>query len=206
VSHFAEPIEPENMPDWKRERKHGGGVLLDLGTHHIDLYRWILQDDLARVSADTSSLHSEQDSAFVRATTRGGVELCGYFAFTSSRSHRLIFHGSTGVLYLDLHSGMITEERSRRSGYGVRRRRVSMDIPGLGWRARKLVQPSYNPSHKLALRAFVGAIVHPASRHPDLATASDGIAALQAVLDAEAGLRCDPPTSFVPPLIPAASS
>ncbi len=193
VSHFAEPAEPGNMPAWKRDRAHGGGVLLDLGTHHIDLYRWFLQDELARITAEMRSLHSEQDSACVLATTHGGVELSGYFAFTSSRSHGLTFHGSTGVLHLDLHSGVISEERTRRSGYGVRTRAVSTDFPGLAWRARKLVQPSYNPSHKLALRAFVDGIASPARRHPDLASASDGIAAVQAVLDAEAGTPATSP-------------
>jgi len=193
VSHFAEPTGWVNMPAWKRDREHGGGVLLDLGSHHIDLYRWFLRDDVRQISANTRSLHSEQDSAMVSATTRGGVDLCGYFAFTSSRSHRMIFHGSTGVLHLDLHSGVISEERSRRSVYGVRRHAVSMNLPDLGWQVRKLVQPSYNPSHKAALRAFVDGIIHPARRHPDLATAADGIAALQAVLTAEAGTMATTP-------------
>ena len=185
-SNFAEPVERMNMPGWKRDRIHGGGVLLDLATHHIDLYRWFLQDELAQITADTRSLYSEQDSACVRATTQGGVELCGYFAFTSSRSHGFTFHGTKGVLHLDMHSGVITEITNRRHGYGVRMRTVTGAATDLGWRCRKFVQPSYNPSHRYALDAFVRGIVNPARRHEDLATIDDGVAALQAVLDAEA--------------------
>ena len=33
---------PETMPDWKRRRGSGGGALLDLASHHVDLLRWFL--------------------------------------------------------------------------------------------------------------------------------------------------------------------
>lgn len=194
-SNFAEPADAVNMPGWKRDRKLGGGVLLDLATHHLDLYRWFLQDELAQISADTHSLYSEQDSACVRASSLSGVELCGYFAFTSSRSHQLTFHGTKGVFHLDLHSGVVAEFTNRRHGYGVRKRTVTGGPADLRWRSRKLVQPSYNPSHRLALRAFVDAIANPARRHADLATVDDGAAALQAVLDTEAGNGCEGNTS-----------
>jgi predicted dehydrogenase len=187
-SHFTEPVEVVNMSGWKRDRRNGGGVLLDLATHHIDLYRWFLQDELAQITADTRSLYSDQDSAYVRASTRSGVELCGYFAFTSSRSHQLTVHGAKGVLHLDMHTGLITEVTNRRHGYGIRKRTVGRGVRDIGWHSRKLVQPSYNPSHRLALCAFVDGIANPARRHADLATVDDGAAALQAVLDAESGV------------------
>ena len=185
-SDFCEPVDVSSMPGWKRERRLGGGVLLDLASHHIDLYRWFLQDELADITADQRSLFSDQDSACVRATTQGGVELCGYFAFTSSRSHGLTFHGTKGVLHLDMHAGVITEITNRRLRYGVRKRTVAGGAADLGWRIRRLVQPSYNPSHKLALRAFVNGVFAPAQQHADLATVQDGAASLQAVLGAEA--------------------
>lgn len=184
-SHFSEPIEVADMPGWKRERSQGGGVLLDLATHHFDLYRWFLQDELVHIVADTQSMYSDQDSTIIRARTCRGVELCGYFAFTSSRAHGITMHGTKGVLNLDLHSGAITEIRNRRRGYGVRQRTVTGGLSELGWRLRKLAQPSYNPSHRLALSSFVDAISNPEQRHADLATVNDGVASLQAVLEAE---------------------
>jgi len=201
-SHFTEPVEKVNMPCWKRTRKHGGGVLLDLASHHFDLYRWFLQDDLAQITVDSRSLYSEQDSTCVRASSCSGVELCGYFAFTSSRSHGLTFHGTQGVLCLDMHAGVITEAKNRRHGYGVRTRTIKGGLTDFDWRSRKLVQPSYNPSHKLALCAFVDSVTHPAQRHVDLATVDDGAAALQAVLDAEAGAGCEESQPTADPVWP----
>ena len=190
------------MPGWKRDRRNGGGVLLDLATHHIDLYRWFLQDELSQIATETHSLHSEQDSACIRATTCSGTDICGYFAFTSSRSHGFTFHGTKGVLYLDMHAGTVTQATNRRLGYGVRKRAVYGGLADMGWRSRKLVQPSYNPSHKTALTAFVDGVENPAQRHADLATVNDGVAALQAVLDAEAGARYERDTTTVGSVTP----
>ena len=36
LSSFSEPIPKKEMPEWKRNRQTGGGVLLDLGIHHFD--------------------------------------------------------------------------------------------------------------------------------------------------------------------------
>jgi len=186
TSHFAEPADCETMPGWKRERALGGGVLLDLGTHHIDLYRWLLQDELVDITAAARSRLFEQDSACIQATTRGNVDLCGYFSFTSSRSHQMTVHGSAGVLHADLHSGVIRAERKRRLGYGVSNRALPMGIGDYARWLRKRFQPSYDPSFALALRAFAGSVAAARQWHADLATASDGAAAVRAVLDAEA--------------------
>jgi predicted dehydrogenase len=47
---FNEPIRQDSMPAWKRSRPTGGGVLLDLGSHHTDLLRWFLNSEAAQVA------------------------------------------------------------------------------------------------------------------------------------------------------------
>src|SRR5215203_3111260 len=46
-------ILPHELPEWKRTRDTGGGVLLDLASHHIDLVHHLLDDPVARVYAST---------------------------------------------------------------------------------------------------------------------------------------------------------
>jgi len=189
ISEFTEPAgeaSPGSDGAWRRHRKLGGGVLLDLASHHVDLYRWLLQAELVGVAAELRSVCADQDTAGLRASARDGVDVLGYFSLAGSRSHTLALHGTRGVLRIDFHRGHITEDRVRRSAYGVQRRRVSGGLAQTGWRLRKLISPSTNPSHDLAVRAFIAAINHPGNWPRDLATAVDGIAAVQVVLEAEA--------------------
>ena len=56
---FCEPVPiAETMPEWKRWRRSGGGVLLDLASHHIDLLRWFLDDEMATVEATIGSIET----------------------------------------------------------------------------------------------------------------------------------------------------
>ena len=40
-----------NLPGWKARRSSGGGVLLDLASHHIDLFRFLLASEMQEVFA-----------------------------------------------------------------------------------------------------------------------------------------------------------
>lgn len=182
-SHFTESVDPNTWPAWRRSRE-SGGVLLDLASHHADLYRWLLQDELAGLDAEVRGEAAADLSASLRGATRGGIHLGGWFAHGCSRSHALTVHGTGGVLLLDLHSGRLVAQHDRRFGYGVRARPVRGGLAGALWRGRKWVQPSFDPSHARALCAFIDGIVDPGRRDPDLAGLEDGAAALRAVLDA----------------------
>ena len=72
LSTFNEPLAADAMPAWQRERATGGGVLLDLASHHIDLLRWFLNDEVAEVEAGIFSRATEHDEAWMRVTTSGG--------------------------------------------------------------------------------------------------------------------------------------
>ena len=51
------------LPEWKRERSSGGGALLDLASHHVDLARVLLDAEVVEVSASVRSIQSEADTA-----------------------------------------------------------------------------------------------------------------------------------------------
>jgi predicted dehydrogenase len=80
LSAFCEPVAPGAMAEWKQHRATGGGVLLDLASHHIDLVRWLLDDEIATVEARLESDASEDDSAWLRLATRGATEVRSTFS------------------------------------------------------------------------------------------------------------------------------
>ncbi len=61
------------LPEWKRRRETGGGVLLDLGSHHVDLARFVLGREVEEVFARVSSQLAEDDTAAVELRLEGGL-------------------------------------------------------------------------------------------------------------------------------------
>ena len=179
---FCEPVALDAMPPWKRHRATGGGVLLDLASHHIDQLRWLLSDEVSSISGSLGSELSEGDSALVRLTMRGGAEVGGFFSFRAGPADYLEFVGEKGVLRVDRHSGGLTLQLERRFGYGSRQVWVPPSPALASWRLRRLVRPA-DPSYRRSFRAFVDLLRGGPAR---TATLEDGLRSLEAVLAVEA--------------------
>lgn len=185
LSSFSEPVPEKDMPEWKRNRQSGGGVLLDLGIHHFDLYRWFLDDELEDIRAQIESISSEHDTAFVRIRMKKKTNISGHFSFTSSRSDYLEFHGELGILRIDLHRGSLEWRKPRRLGYGVRRQFIIPRASDIPWKLRKFISPSFDPSYGRALHSFIQTVSRGEATATPLAGIDDGVRSTQAVLAAE---------------------
>lgn len=179
---FCEPAAPEASEGWRRTRASGGGVLLDLASHHIDLVRWMLGDEVTVVEARIESRRSEQDCAWLRLSLRGGAEVAGFFSFCAGRTDTLEFTGGHGVLRVDRFRTVPEVRLSRRLGYGVRSALIVPDAAALAWGLRRIIRPSWESSYRRALGAFADKV---RGRLGPLATLEDGRRALQIVLAAE---------------------
>jgi predicted dehydrogenase len=183
---FCEPCSPEAMPEWKRRRESGGGALLDLGSHHVDLLRWLLDDEVATVEASVSSSRTEHDSATLALAMRNGVRAQMYVSFCAGPTDFLELIGDTGTLRVDRHRVLPRLRIARKQRYGLRSVR---SLPGVGvatvW-VRRLVQPSYQPSYRRAMQAFVRRI---GGQVVPMATVEDGERSLSVILAAEESAR-----------------
>ena len=179
---FCEPVLPDAMPIWKQHRESGGGVLLDLASHHIDLLRWFLNDEVTTVEAHIGSLETEQDMARVALTTRNGVEVQSYFTFRGGPADYLEFIGERGTLRIDRYRSTLTLQVRRLFGYGVRSAWWMPTGQIVALRVRRLVHPAYDPSFHRALAAFVGLVRGRPTVTPSL---DDGARSLAVVLAAE---------------------
>jgi myo-inositol 2-dehydrogenase/D-chiro-inositol 1-dehydrogenase len=179
---FCEPIAPEAMPSWKRRRATGGGVLLDLGSHHIDQLRWLLDDEVETITASLRSELTEHDSARVELVTRGGVEIQSFFSFRVGLADYLRFIGDEGTLRVDRHAAVLELQLGRRLGYGVRRRWIAPTPAVAAWRMQRLFRPSADPSYQRSLHHFIELT---RGRPSQAASLTDGRRSLEAVLAAE---------------------
>ena len=191
-SAFCEPVSQEAMPEWKRRRGSGGGALLDLASHHVDLLRWFLEDEVASVDARITSTRTEEDGATLGLTMRGGIRTQTYVSFCAGPADFLEFIGDAGTLRVDRHRVLPQLQIARLPRYGVR---PSWSLPTIGeaavW-ARRLVQPGYQPSYRRALHAFVQRI---AGQAVPMATVEDGEQSLRVVLAAEESARRNMPVA-----------
>jgi myo-inositol 2-dehydrogenase/D-chiro-inositol 1-dehydrogenase len=183
---FCEPALPDAMPEWKRRRATGGGVLLDLASHHIDLLRWFLADEVATVNASLYSDLTEHDGARLDMSMRGGVQVQSWFSCRTATSDALEFAGERGTLRVDRHRPRVSLRVPRRFGYGVRTARVAPPAAVTAWWVKRLVRPSGEPSYRRALAAFVDLLRGEVRPVPSLI---DGMRALEVVEAAEESAR-----------------
>jgi myo-inositol 2-dehydrogenase / D-chiro-inositol 1-dehydrogenase len=189
---FCEPMAGSAMPDWKRCRRTGGGVLLDLASHHFDLLRWLLDDEFESVEADLRSELSEDDSAWVEARLAGGVEARSFFSFRAGTADYLEFIGERGVLRLDRYVPPALLTLKRDGLQSLRRSRPAPTPSLLAWRLRRIVRPANEPSYRRSLTRFVRVLQ---GTEVDLPTLVDGVRSLEAVLAAEDSARARSPVS-----------
>lgn len=179
---FCEPPDHGETPAWKRLRDEGGGVLLDLGSHHFDLMRWFLGAELEVVHARIRSGWSDQDEALTEITTASGVEIQSLFSFTAAHADFIELFGDRGSLRVDRHGGGLVLNLRRDGRYGIRRSWSTAAAHGLRWHAGRLAGRRGDPSYARALSAFVQRAGGADLEVPSL---SDGHRSLQAVLAAE---------------------
>jgi len=103
---FAHPAVPKPVPDWWFDpRKIGGGALLDLGSHLLDLFRFFVGDSKMLFSCLDHKLNLPvEDGAIVvlsssNSSAKGIVNVGWYQRSVFPKfNFRLILHGNAGLM------------------------------------------------------------------------------------------------------------
>ena len=180
---FCEPRPADAMPGWMRRRATGGGVLLDLASHHLDSLRWFLDDEFGEVAASLSSEESEDDTARLSLSTRGGVDCQGFFSFRAGLVDFMELIGDRGTLRLDRFRPTLELRTRRARRYGVGRSWIPPRPALASWRLQRPFRRVREVSFRRSLAAFVAQARGGPRRGASL---EDGLRCLEAVLEAEA--------------------
>lgn len=173
---FSTP--PRALPEWKRNRTSGGGVLLDLLSHHADLVMYHTGERVTSVSATTRTLYSEDDNAQVTYTLDSGVLVHSSVSMTGAESDRFEIIGEDGVIRADRFRGTVTRApRSQSATMPEMVTRSCLLAMGQLRAFRTRLDPSFEP----ALRTFVESVRSGKTERPDL---DDGWRSLAVVLGA----------------------
>ncbi len=179
---FSTPVR--ELPEWKRQRATGGGALLDLAMHHLDLACWLLDESPAAISCALRSDRSEDDTATVQLTLDDGRTVQILAALSAVDADRIEVYGTEGRMVVDRYRSDRLEVHPP-SLAGVRLRRLVHAAGALtspAYWARKVTRRSPEPSYWRALAAFAGAARTGREVSPDLL---DGLRSLWLVESAE---------------------
>lgn len=183
---FSTP--PRMMPDWKRVRMSGGGVLLDLASHHIDLVRFLFQQDIQMVSAKIESHRTEHDTAALHLQLVNGLSVQSSFSLCSKDEDRFEIQGHAGNMTVDRYRSLAVEIIDAASSASSLRRMTEKlrGLAHLPYLVQKLRSPWHEPSYREALLRFVSAVRQGTGTSPDLL---DGYRSLEVIAAAEQSAR-----------------
>ena len=176
------------LESWKQERASGGGVLLDLASHHVDLARFHFGGSVEEVACAVQSAVSEDDTAALQLRLTEGLLMQSLFSHSTTDEDRFEIYCERGSVKADRRYGLSLElstgiDHRHRSD---QRRHAWRSIRNAGYGFEKFRAIGHEPSYGHVLAHFVGAIEgrHPAS--PDL---EDGFRSLEVILAAEEAAR-----------------
>jgi predicted dehydrogenase len=174
----------EGHSPWMLQRKRsGGGPMYNLGVHWIDLFRWMLSDEVVEVSGQNVKVNTQydiEDNSFAHLRFRGGAVLAldiSYTvpdAFPYGRDLYLAVRGTKGVItWAPAYEGqkdmlfICSDHPSFAGSPKVTREYELQPTPGYsGFMGREYI------------RGFADAVLH--DRQPFI-TGEDGVAALRVV-------------------------
>lgn len=174
----------EVLEGWRADPDSGGGCLLDLASHHVDLLSALTGSRVNTVSCLLRDQRAREDTATLGLVMENGTRAQLVASFTvDTLCNELDLLGTGGRLRIDLQEPR--PDRVRRGpGRGARLRRLADAIGALS-PGRLLRSPGYQPSFAVSLEAFLDAVTSRARSEPDPSPA----AALDALCVIEAARR-----------------
>ncbi len=179
----------ENHPaEWKRSRNSGGGALLDLASHHIDLLRHLLSAEIVSASARILSERGDADTATLDLQLTGGIPAQLLASFRSVDENRLEVFGTRGKLSVDCYRSaevdFVPRNASDRGGPAAFVR------SGMAMLRTRLAGGTMPQSYQGALTAFVASVASGSQPECDL---NAGLASLAVIDAAERSMQTGAP-------------
>lgn len=92
----------ERVP-WQRSRVQGGGAIYELGSHHFDLWRFLLGSEAAEIHAHSLSNGSDDSTVAVSARLSSGALATSILALSGAATHQVEVIGKAATLRFSLY-------------------------------------------------------------------------------------------------------
>jgi myo-inositol 2-dehydrogenase/D-chiro-inositol 1-dehydrogenase len=183
---FATAAKP--IASWKQRRASGGGVLLDLAVHHIDLAHYLLDSTTTDVWADVRSVRTEHDTASLHLRLTSSATVSSMFSLSAIEEDRIEIYGTAGKVTIDRYGSLraATTGPQARGALGVAVERLVGELAHLPAAVEKRRAPMHDPSFPAAIGAFVRAV---RDRSPASPSFGDGLRAAAVIEAAESSVQ-----------------
>jgi myo-inositol 2-dehydrogenase / D-chiro-inositol 1-dehydrogenase len=97
---FVSPSLLREMPPWRANPARGGGLLAMQSVHHLDLWRFLLAEEIEEVFCMPSRQVGEAGpgTAVISASTSSGVGIAGLFCAVTGQENEVAIYGSDAWL------------------------------------------------------------------------------------------------------------
>lgn len=165
---------PRDLPGWKRRRRTGGGALLDLAVHHLDLAAHLTDRRVVEVAAHVRSVATDGDTAALTLTLEGGLDAQVLASSSSRQTDAVEVLGDRATLWFDrfrsdrveIAPAVHGDDRRARARAGRR------EAGGALRRVVRTVAPAPEISYAASLGAFLRAAAAGIQPRPSIA---DGV-------------------------------
>jgi predicted dehydrogenase len=190
----------ETVPEWRKRRVNGGGVLFEQAVHHFDLWRFFARSEVEEIFALSRSSQWEDEAATVSGAMRNGILVSSLFSERTASTNEIEIYGQNGVLRVSCYrfDGLEFVPNATHAGdVRTRLRRIAQlarDFPAFpsAWRQGG----DYVASYRAEWEHFINAIQRGL---PIESTLEDGKAALEIVLAAVDSLALGRPARLAQP-------
>ena len=167
---------------WRLSPSQGGGALLELASHHVDLLRFLFNAEVTGVTASTWSNRGTDEAAMLQLSLTNGVHAQTLVCYGTAEEDRFEVYGSEGKLVVDRYNSLVVEHQPLRAsgGIGAAIRRAVAEVSAIPYGLAKRRAPGQEPSFASSLAAFITCV---RERRTEPPTLEDGLASLR-VIDA----------------------
>jgi myo-inositol 2-dehydrogenase/D-chiro-inositol 1-dehydrogenase len=94
-------LQHPEVADWRGERRRGGGALVEMGIHHLDLWRFLLDVEVEEVFAVALG---DDESLAVSGRMENGVPAGSFFSQSTGQANEVEVYGEAGRLTATPHA------------------------------------------------------------------------------------------------------
>lgn len=193
-SAFTNNHAPVQRNGWQSDSAQGGDLNFDVAVHHYDLWRYLLQSEIASVYAQHTRRADNAETLTLVAKTRSGIPITATLAVATNEQDTLEIFGERGRIALSLYrfDGLELTARGVFDGsIGYRVKRARELILESGMIARRMARGSdYELSYAAEWDHLAAHLALTGAYEPNV---YDGLAATQLALAVRASLQTNTP-------------